>query len=112
MIAGGDVVAFVDDDDVPPGVLEVVAVVVGRAATELGFEVEEGVIEMGTRIRDELGPGWIEPDDFILQLGQELGAATPHQFRNAIARQEVSAVAGGVDAPDQPFLVPDDDAGS
>jgi hypothetical protein len=84
-------------------------VIVGCAAAKLRFEIQESAVEMRTGVRHKLGRGRVENEDFLLKLRQELGSTAAHQVGNAIATEQVSAIAGWIDAADKPLFIANND---
>jgi len=66
--------------------------VIGRAAPELRFKVQESAVEVGAGIGDKFGLNGIENDDFILKSRQELGGTAAHQFGYPIAAEQMAAI--------------------
>ncbi|MEF8703811.1 MAG: hypothetical protein V5B32_11250, partial [Candidatus Accumulibacter sp. UW26] len=82
---------------------------VGCAAAKLRFEIQESAVEMRTGVRHKLGRGRVENEDFLLKLRQELGSTAAHQVGNAIATEQVSAIAGWIDAAYKPLFISNND---
>jgi hypothetical protein len=91
---------------------EVDEVIVWSAAPQLGLEVEQGAIEVGTGVRHQLGERRIQNHHFSLQVREEKGRPPPDQFGNAVAGKLVTPISGGVDPSDEPFLIADHNTGT
>ena len=91
---------------------DVDALVVRDRLPELALQVESAAREAGRLVWHKPGVGGIQDLDVRLQGGEEDRLALPHQLRDAVAHELISAVRGAVDAADHPLGVSDHDTGA